>query len=208
MKVFVRSLKIIGIIFFTGVILAGLFWGVRNYQILKDVHQYDNQVAELTQAKELEEYQRLVSAIIMTESKGQGVDLMQSSESAYGEIEQITSQKESLTQGISYLSQALELADAAGCDVWTAVQAYNFGLDYIDYVKEHGQKNTIKLAQTYSKEVLAPILGNSELNQYRYWNPHAVAYNGGYLYQNGGNFFYAQIVKNNQEKLKITEFLF
>ena len=26
----------------------------------------------------------------------------------------------------------------AGCDEWTGVQAYNYGLDYIQFVKERG----------------------------------------------------------------------
>ena len=51
------------------------------------------------------------------------------------------------------------------------------------------------MAEQYSKTVVAPSLGNSTGAMIRYSHPIAVAYNGGYKYKNGGNFFYAEIVK-------------
>lgn len=48
-------------------------------------------------------------------------------------------------------------AKKQGCDLWTAVQAYNFGKDYIAYVKNHGGENTVELAEAYSKDVLSPL---------------------------------------------------
>ena len=41
------------------------------------------------------------------------------------------------------------------CDLWTAVQAYNFGTDYIDYVAKNGGENTLELAESYSKSAFS-----------------------------------------------------
>ncbi len=60
------------------------------------------------------------------------------------------------------------------CDLWTAVQAYNFGTDYIDYVAARGGVNTLELAETYSREVLSPLLGNDTEQTYRYWGIQSV----------------------------------
>ena len=42
------------------------------------------------------------------------------------------------------------------------------------------------------------LLGNDQNTKYRYYRWQALVYNGGYLYQNGGNMFYAEIVKMNR----------
>ncbi|WP_019724730.1 lysozyme family protein, partial [Enterococcus mundtii] len=75
----------------------------------------------------------------------------------------------------------------------TAIQAYNFGKDYIAYVNERGGKNTVRLAEEYSRDVLSPLLGNDNKKTYRYWRIQSLLYNGGYLYHNGGNMFYADV---------------
>ena len=62
----------------------------------------------------------------------------------------------------------------------------------------HGKHNTQELAEKYSKEVLAPALGNTEGKRYRYLHIFSIFHNGGYLYHNGGNYYYAKIVKWNQ----------
>ena len=57
----------------------------------------------------------------------------------------------------SNFAEALAKAKEAGCDEWTGVQAYNYGLDYIQFVKERGGKHTTELAEEYSREVLSPL---------------------------------------------------
>ena len=80
---------------------------------------------------------------------------MQSSESVYGQQEVIET-PESIAHGV--FAEALAKAKEAGCDEWTGVQAYNYGLDYIQFVKERGGKHTTELAEEYSREVLSPLL--------------------------------------------------
>lgn len=187
---------------------VALVLGYRNYQGLKQVHTLDEEIDTAVAAQDMQEQRSLVAAIILTESKGKGVDVMQSSESRYGDVGAISTTQESIDVGVAYLKEALTKAEAAGVDQATAIQAYNFGLDYIDYVKNNGGKNSVKLADQYSKEVLSPMLGNTETSKYRYWGIHSLLYNGGYLYHNGGNFFYADLVGFNQWKLEHTNFLF
>lgn len=208
MKTTLRWLKYLGMTILLLFITAMIALGVRNYLILRQVHQFDQEVAQAAEKHDISEYQDLVSAIIFTESKGKDVDIMQSSESVYGDPGKITDTKESIEHGVSFLAQALKKAKEQGCDLWTAVQAYNFGLDYIDFIADNGGHNTLKLAEEYSRDVLSPMLGNTDQNQYRYWGIRSLFYNGGRLYHNGGNLFYAEIVKFNQLKIRGTSFLF
>nr|WP_243464882.1 lysozyme family protein [Enterococcus hirae] len=156
----------------------------------------------------MEEYESLVKGIILTESKGKGIDLMQSSESAYGKANLIDNQKESIDQGVSYLAEMINEAKKQGCDLDTAIQAYNFGKDYIVYVKKRGGENTMEIAEEYSKNVLSPLLGNEKKTKYRYWRVPSLLYNGGYLYHNGGNMFYTKVVKMNEDLIELYDKVF
>ncbi|MFK4565752.1 lysozyme family protein [Enterococcus sp. UD-01] len=179
--------------------------GYFGFKIRKNVQQvmtYEDLVKQEVEKNQIPEYKELVLAIIYTESKGRTNDLMQSSESAYGQQHMIHDPQESIEIGVSFLAQSIAKADEAGCDIWTAVQAYNFGLDYIDYIKERGGKNSVELAEEYSKNVLSPLLGNTTQKTYRYYRPQSVLYNGGFLYSNGGNMFYADLVKMNGQFIK------
>ena len=139
----------------------------------------------------------LVLAMIYTETKGKTDDVMQSSESSTGVTNSITDRKESIRQGVTVLSENLEEAAHHKVDPWTAVQAYNFGKAYIDYVADNGGVNTVELAKAYSKNVVAPSLGNTSGQTYTYYQPVAMYYGGGKLYTTGGNIYYAKEVQFN-----------
>ena len=138
-----------------------------------------------------------------TETKGKTDDVMQSSESSTGVTNSITDQKESIRQGVRVLSDNLEEAVHHKVDPWTAVQAYNFGKTYIDYVADNGGVNTVELANAYSKDVVAPSLGNTSGETYTYYQPVAMYYGGGKLYTNGGNIYYAKEVQLNLFLMRI-----
>ncbi|MEC3941271.1 lysozyme family protein [Enterococcus mundtii] len=185
-----------------------LFLFGRTYQSIKRVENYQPEISSALKKYQMQEHENLVKAIILTESRGNGVDLMQSSESAYGQMGAITTQEGSIDQGVKYLSEMIAETEALGCDLATAIQAYNFGKDYIAYVNERGGKNTVGLAEEYSRDVLSPLLGNDNKKTYRYWRIQSLLYNGGYLYHNGGNMFYADVVKMNQQFLEWYENIF
>ena len=187
------------------VLVGILFIGGRTYTSIKQVEQYDSEIAVATKKYQMENYKNLIKGIILTESKGKGTDLMQSSESAYGKANMINNQEESIDQGVSYLVEMITEANEQGCDLATAIQAYNFGKDYIAYVKKHGGKNSVELAEEYSKNVLSPLLGNNGKTKYRYWRVQSLLYNGGYLYHNGGNMFYSDVVDMNEKLIELYE---
>ncbi|MGX6977847.1 lysozyme family protein [Vagococcus elongatus] len=172
-------------------------------QRVDQINQWQSQVETLVKYYDIGEYRDIVLGIIFTESKGNHVDIMQSSESKYGKKDEINDTDESLESGIKFLSEAIHQSELLKTDVWTAVQAYNFGLNYITYVSERGGNHTIELAEEYSKNILAPALGNSTGEEYRYLTPRSVIHNGGRLYRDGGNFFYVDIVKWNVRLLNL-----
>lgn len=189
MKKLTRTFTLVVLVF-----LAYQFYKI--HQDVKQVMSYQSLVQEVLDENDTKANEELVLAMIYTETKGKQADVMQSSESASGYTDTITDSKESIRQGVEYLSQNLSLAEDAGVDVWTAVQAYNYGPSYIGYVAKNGGKNTIELSTNYSKDVVAPSLGNTTEATYIYYHPIALL-NGGKLYVNGGNIYYSRQVRFN-----------
>ena len=175
--------------------LLAIYKGVTIYQSVKRVLAYRPLVEKVLAEDDNDTNEDLVLAVIYTETKGQDDDVMQSSESSTGTTKSIRDNKESIKQGTRVLAQNLEKARAAKTDSWTAVQAYNFGTNYIDYVSKRGGKNTIQLAKAYSKDVVAPSLGNKTGKTYYHINPVSILYGGGKLYVDGGNHYYAKQVQ-------------
>ncbi|MDR4328855.1 lysozyme [Bacillus pseudomycoides] len=140
-----------------------------------------------------------VLGIIMVESGGnseQTPDIMQSSESQGRPMNSIDNPKESIHYGVMHLKGSFVDAKKYGInDLSAIVQTYNFGRAYIRWLASNNKQHSLPVADQYSKTVVAPSLGNTTGAMVRYSQPIAVAYNGGYRYKNGGNFFYAEIVK-------------
>ena len=164
---------------------------------------WEAEVNEAAKRYDVEDYTDVILAIIFTESKGKHVDIMQSSESRYGARNQIFSSEESIDSGVEHLAEVIKESEKQGCDIWTAVQAYNFGSQYISYVANSGSENSLEIAEKYSRDVLAPLLGNDTEQTYQYKHPLAILYNGGKLYKDGGNFFYAESVKWNLKIIQL-----
>lgn len=198
LKIIGKFLKIIGVLAILATFIVGGFFAVRTYKNTKTVSSYRSDVQQLADQAGVGDFTDTILGIMYTESKGKGTDLMQSSESAYGSRGKIDSQQESIESGVKHFAESYQQAKAAGCDLNTAIQAYNFGTKYIQYVQDNGGKNSIELAEKYSRDVLSPGYGNDQQTTYRYMQLQSVLYNGGYLYQNGGNMFYAEIVQMNR----------
>ena len=182
-----------------------IFCGYQTYVVHKNVQnvlQYKDMVKEILDDNDTTANVDLVLAMIYTETKGDDGDVMQSSESSDGVANSITDSQTSIRQGVTVLSENLTLADEAGVDVWTAVQAYNFGTAYIDYVAKNGGENTIALGTAYSLNVVAPSLGNTTGETYFYYHPLALI-SGGKLYKNGGNIYYSREVHFNLYLIKL-----
>ena len=159
---FLKKLILIAVIIFCGYQIYTIHKNVQN------VMKYRTLVEQTLHKNDTNANVELVLAMIYTETKGNTGDVMQSSESSDGVANSITDSQTSIQQGVSVLSENLSLAEKQGVDVWTAVQAYNFGTSYIDYVAKNGGQNTIELSRTYSRDVVAPSLGNTTGKNYFY----------------------------------------
>lgn len=171
-------------------------------QTVQRINQLDATIESVAKTYNMEAYIPYIEGIIYTESAAEGTDVMQASESKYGKTNSISTQKESIESGVKFLKVAIDKANKEGCDIWTAIQAYNFGLNYIDYVANRGGVNTIKLAEEYSKK-LAEGADNHDYQTYRYVHLGALLYNGGYLYRDGGNFFYVTKIQYAMDVIKV-----
>ncbi|MFV8213699.1 lysozyme family protein, partial [Streptococcus pluranimalium] len=107
---------------------------LRVYRDVKNVLSYRPIVEDILAEHDSVSTEDLVLAMIYTETKGQEADLMQSSESSTGVANTITDSRESIRQGVTVLSENLLTSQSKETDIWTAVQAYNFGSSYIDFV--------------------------------------------------------------------------
>lgn len=195
MKKITRAIALVVLVFL-------VYQTYQTWRNVKQVMTYQSLVQEVLAENDTKANEELVLAMIYTETKGKNVDVMQSSESATGYINSFTDSKESIRQGIQYLSNNLILAEEAQVDVWTAVQAYNYGSAYIQYVAKNGAQNTVKLATVYSRDVVAPSLGNTTGKTYNYFHPISLLH-GGKLYVNGGNIYYSRQVQFNLYLMKL-----
>ena len=185
-----RRVLVLVLLIFTGYKLFHM------YQDVKQVMTYQSLVREVLSEQDTPANEELVLAMIYTETKGKENDVMQSSESQSGSTDTISDDKSSIRQGVQTLTENLNLAQEKGVDVWTAIQAYNFGPAYIDFIAENGKENTLALAKQYSRDTVAPSLGNSTGKTYTYINPISL-FQGTELYVNGGNYYYSRQVRLN-----------
>lgn len=152
----------------------------------------------------ISDYIGLAYALIMVENPStDGTDdIMQSSESAGYPGPGYLTGEASVQQGCKHLADVLKSSFAKGVDVWGAMQSYNFGTAYVDWLASRGGKNTTDLAEEYSRYTVAPSLGNTTGATYSYVNAVSQADGRTYLYVNGGNFHYAGMIK---QYVKVTE---
>lgn len=152
----------------------------------------------------ISDYIGLAYALIMVENPStDGTDdIMQSSESAGYPGPGYLTGEASVQQGCKHLADVLKSSFAKGVDVWGAMQSYNFGTAYVSWLANHGGKNTTDLAEQYSRDVVAPSLGNTTGATYSYVNAVSQADGRTYLYVNGGNFHYVGMIK---QYVKVTE---
>lgn len=134
---------------------------------------------------EIEDYIPILLAIIQVESGGTAEDVMQSSESL-GLPPNSLSTEESIEQGTNYFAQLLQSVEEQDLDVETAIQAYNFGNGFIDYVAERSNDYSFELAEAFARE-------QANGDRVTYFNPIAVEINGGWRY-NYGNMFYVPLI--------------
>lgn len=152
----------------------------------------------------ISDYIGLAYALIMVENPStDGTDdIMQSSESAGYPGPGYLTGEASVKQGCKHLAEQIKNGQTQNVDIWGVMQGYNFGSAYIPWLANRGGKNTTDLAEEYSRNVVAPSLGNTTGATYPYVNAVSQADGRTYLYVNGGNFHYAAMIR---QYVKVTE---
>ncbi|HFK1531722.1 lysozyme family protein [Bacillus cereus] len=172
---------------------------VKTKNLPQQVLRWQSMVESECSAQGVPELVPYVLGIIMVESGGNSEttpDIMQSSESQGWAMNTIKNPKDSIYYGVKHLKGAFDDAKKNGItDLSAIVQSYNFGRAYLRWLASNNKQHSLPVADLYSKTVVAPSLGNTTGVMVKYSQPIAVAYNGGYRYKNGGNFFYSEIVK-------------
>jgi hypothetical protein len=128
-------------------------------QITSAVMKYKDLLTQYTEKYGVSQYRDLLLAKIMQEAGGSpgalATDPMQSSESAGHSVGYFRNPVDSINQGVKYFAQILA---KAGGDVPLALQSYNFGEGFIDYVKKNGGKMTQSLVNSFS-DMMAKKMG-------------------------------------------------
>lgn len=122
--------------------------------ISQEVEKYRPLFEEYAKANGISSDTDLLMAIAMQESKGKSADIMQASESRGLMKDSIRTPEESIRQGTLYFKRALNRAHG---NVPIALQSYNFGLGFSDFVTRHGGKMTPKLIQSFSRQKAAEL---------------------------------------------------
>ncbi|EMJ6445271.1 lysozyme family protein [Bacillus paranthracis] len=179
---------------------SGSISGTASVQNLPpEVMRWKEMVEKECAAQGVPELVPYVLAIIMVESNGISEklpDIMQSSESQGWKMNTISNPKDSIYYGVMHLKGAFDDAKMLGInDLLAIVQTYNFGRNYVHWLALNNKTHSLETADYYSLTVVAPAGGNKNGTRIGYSQAVAVAYNGGYRYINGGNFYYAEMVK-------------
>lgn len=168
---------------------------ISSLNISPEVLKHKDAVEKYCKEFGISEHVKIFLAIIQVESGGKVTDVMQSSESL-GLPPNSLSTEESIRQGCKFFSELIKGIETHGCDLNTAIQSYNFGGGFINYVSTHGKKYSYDLAEEFSKE-------KSGGKRVSYQNPIAIPVNGGWRY-GYGNQFYVKLVEqylvNTSEK--------
>ncbi|BCC15061.1 putative endopeptidase YddH (plasmid) [Bacillus cereus] len=128
----------------------------------------------------------LMMAQMMQESGGQGSDPMQSSEGAFNtkyckKPNCITDPDYSIWAGVQEFKHAIERAGVTGPGdmdhIKTALQAYNFGTGFFDFVASNGGKYTKEIAIKFSQEQYKKV---AHTGMYHCLRPEAVPFQACY----------------------------
>ncbi|MFB4168978.1 lysozyme family protein [Virgibacillus sp. JSM 102003] len=118
--------------------------------ISEQVWEYKPTVEKYAKQFGVTQYVDVMLAMMMQESGGRGNDPMQSSESYCGERGCIDEPELSIKQGVYYFSQTIKQANG---DLKLAIQSYNFGKGFIDYINDNSGKYTQKAAINFSQKM-------------------------------------------------------
>lgn len=119
-----------------------------NRVISSEIENYRPIFKKYAEANGIGQYTDLMMALAMQESKGSSPDIMQASESQGLPRNTIHSPETSIKVGTGYFKKAMK---RSGGNVRLALQSYNFGIGFTDYVRQNGGRFTYALAVKFSE---------------------------------------------------------
>lgn len=156
--------------------------------VSRDVYAHKDETEYYAGIYSAEQYIQELLAIMETETGGRETDIMHSFE--YLNLPQDTlTEQESIDRGVQYFSRLIQTARDYGCDTETAIQAYNYGSEFIGYVSRNGKKYTYELAVNFARE-------KSEGKTTEYKTDISVSENGGWKYDYGNMFYVSEVKKH------------
>ena len=113
------------------------------------VRQYESIITQFANENGIGRYVPLIEAVMMQESGGQGVNVMQVA------FTSVSSTEESIRLGVAYFRECLEMARVTSPEdidrIKAALQGYNYGTGYITWVwRNYAGEYTPENAQLYS----------------------------------------------------------
>lgn len=169
------------ILFFVFVIILGVYSAfdneliVINYDINENVKAYEPLIKKYAKKYEIEDYVPLIMSVMMQESKGKGLDPMQSSECIYNKEYSvkpngIQDTEYSINVGIHYLALCLKEANVESITdengISLALQGYNYGHGYIKWaLKNYGgysKDNAVEFSNKMKKELDRNTYGDTD----------------------------------------------
>lgn len=153
--------------------------------------QWEHLVREACEKYGIPEYVNMILAIIRVESGGDAErfpDIMQASESQGLAPNTIEDPELSIDRGTHYFSQLLGKARTLHLDDRAALQAYNYGEDFLNWLATTNKQYSFLHAELYARK-------KSNRQIVRYTHPVAVAHGFSWRYAYG-NMFYVPIVTN------------
>ncbi|MEF7560768.1 lysozyme family protein [Bacillus thuringiensis] len=158
-----KSKKIL-VFFFSSIVILISLIGLFSSNLLSDINQKQSYAIEerLLQfkpiiEKELEKYNlgaktTTLLGIIYQESRGEGTDPMQSSESLELKRNEIQDVNLSIEQGVKHFAQMYQYGIEKDVGMDTIIQSYNMGPKYIEFIAgQQSKKHSEKLAKEFSK---------------------------------------------------------
>ena len=153
-----------------------------NQNLSESVLRYKRTVEKYARQYDGMEYVPYILALMQIESGGEGGDPMQSSESLGLPPNTIKDPERSIQRGVEFFVENMKSAINRGSDIKTALQAYNYGGGFVDFVVKNGGTYSFELAKQFS-------INMSGGEKVPYVN--ALSTSMGYNYRyNYGNMFY------------------
>lgn len=127
-------------------------------EVPQAVLQYKPMILKELEKYGMEEHINLLLAITTQESGGTAsLDIMQASESLGLAPNTIQDPIRSIEVGVKYFVEVINQANKTNVDVETAIQSYNMGSGFINFVAENGGKYSEELAQQFSNNMKAKL---------------------------------------------------